>query len=342
MVNTLFLQSDATDPYEIYSQMLTEHPVFWDNRNKLWAIYSYENCKAILTNAAVIIPSLAFAGNNKLNEYAALLANNLTRLSNPPQHNVAKQISLQLFEKMKPVSLTDILKELFTKTDIHGEVDWVNAVCKKLLVFTILKGFDFADADIDLVLSRMEQLVKIMLPVKTDEQAGVINKIAKDIYLLVERNIVNRDFLHSIVCSEDNAANKDDILVLCVCNFIGLLIQSYDAGRGALSNSLLQFLLNRDSGEININDENYFYYSVVESLRFDPPVHNTKRILADDIFINGCQFRKGDAVLVIIAAANRDSQKFIKPNQYNIYRTNNNEHLTFSAGHHSCLAKYFS
>ena len=341
MESAIFLQSDVNNPYEIYSQMLSSSPVFWDDKNKLWAIYSYTGCRRVLTESAAQIPPL---NNNGLNEYALLIAGKLVRLNNPPQHKAARQVTMQLFEKMKQVSLPDILENLIQSANGVNEIDWINTVCKKLPVLAILRGFDFPDTDIEFVENNILRLTKIMSPNKTTEQIDAINQIAEEIYKIAEKNITLSNFLKNIadVDTLTSDADKEDILALCISNLIGLLIQSYDAGRGLLSNSLMQVLLHTDSAEINLSDNNYFTRSVLETLRFDPPVHNTRRILADDIFINEQQLKKRETILVVLAAANRDPAQFNEPDKYNIERHNNSQHLTFGTGHHMCIAKYFS
>ena len=339
MESAIFLQSDVNNPYEIYSQMLSSSPIFWDDKNKLWAIYSYAGCRRILTEPAALIPSL---NNNGLNEYALLIAGKLVRLNNLPQHEMARQVTMQLFEKMKQVPLAGILENLIQSAGGVNEIAWINSICKKLPVLTILKGFEFSDADIEFVENNIQRLIKIMLPYKTAEQIDSINQIAGEIYKIAEKNITRNNFLKNIIDIETYDLGREDIPAIYVSNLIGLLIQSYDAGRGLLSNSLIQVLLHTDSAEINLSDNNYFTKSVLETLRFDPPVHNTRRILADDIFINEQQLKKGETILVVLAAANRDPAQFNEPDKYNIERHNNSQHLTFGTGHHMCAAKYFS
>ena len=275
MESALFLQSDTDNPYRIYSQMLSSNPVFWDAKNKLWAIYSYADCRRILTEPAAHIPEV---NKKNLNEYALIISGKLVRLNNPPQHEMARRVAMQLFEKIKQVSLPDILQYLIQSAERVDEIDWVNAVCKKLPVLAILKGFEFPDTDIAFFENKIQQLVKIMSPNKTTEQIDAINEMAEEIYKRAKKNITRNDFLKSIIDINTATGNidKEDVLALGVSNLIGLLIQSYDAGRGLLSNSLLQVLLHTDKTEIKNNDSNYFTKSVVETLRFDPPLHNTK------------------------------------------------------------------
>ena len=109
-----------------------------------------------------------------------------------------------------------------------------------------------------------------------------------------------------------------------------------------LSNSLLQVINNGNLSANNFANKGYFEKSVIETLRFDPPVHNTRRIAVDDIVINNILIKKGQAILIVLAAANRDPKQFKNPNIYNIERANNTEHLTFGIGSHKCPANHLS
>jgi cytochrome P450 len=122
-----------------------------------------------------------------------------------------------------------------------------------------------------------------------------------------------------------------------VSNLIGLFIQSYDAGRGILSNSLLQIIQNKI-----FSDRTAIEKSVIETIRFDPPIQNTRRIATEEFLIGESLIKKNDLILIVLASANRDSEKFKNPATFNIERNNNIENLTFGIGGHMCLAKYFS
>jgi len=344
MVTTLFLQSEVQDPYTIYETMLNENPVYWDEANQLWAIYSYEACTAILNNTDAHIPGIN--GNNKqgLNEYALRITDRLARLSNGIQHDITRQVAMLLFDRIKADVINGIMGKLLQNEAGKNETDWVNSVCKKLPLAAVLKSFDFKEDDCCFISDKIEQLVKIMLPDKTPEQVAAINETSKEIYTITEKHLSASGFYKSILktVSEKYKTGLNETTSLCVINLIGLFIQGYDAGRGVLSNSLLQILdKNGIYSKKTINKE-WLQRSVIETLRFDPPVHNTRRVAVNDIALNGVVFKKGESILVVLAAANRDPEKFNRPGTYNIERANNNEHLTFGAGSHRCLANHFS
>lgn len=343
MATTLFLQSEVQNPYKLYETMLRENPVYWDSSNNLWAIYSYEGCKAMLNNPLVHIPAPGHNNKDGLNEYALLITGKLARLSNGVQHEMAKQTTILLFDNMKVIATNNIIEKIIEKEN-YKRIDWVNSICKKLPLMIVLKSFEFNEEDCDFILGKIEQLAKIMLPNKTPEQVASINEISKEIYTVTEKHLSSANLYKPLLksISKKYKAGLAEKTSLCVSNLIGLYIQSYDAGRGILGNSLLQVINNDNLSTKNFANKNYLEKCVIETLRFDPPVHNTRRIAVDDTLINNIQIKKGQAIFIILAAANRDPHKFNNPNVYNIERTNNAEHLTFGLGAHKCPANYFS
>ena len=339
MSSTLFLQSDTNNPYLIYKTMLEKHPVYWDETNKIWAIYSYEDCISILKNPKVQIPAINPNNEQKLNQYSLEIFNNLARLSNGIQHDIAREIAMSLFSNINSVDINYIISQLIKNDLAENKIDWVNSVCKKLPILVLLKSFGFEENDCDFISDKIEFFTKIMLPNKTKEQVKLINDYSEKFYSIVEKHLFSLAFYKPLLSkiSEKHNIQFDEIIPIVVSNLIGLCIQSFDAGRGILSNSFLQIVQNK-----NISDKIAIEKSVIETLRFDPPIHNTRRIATEDFLIGESLIKKNDAILIILASANRDSVKFDNALNFDMERNNNNENLTFGIGSHMCLAKYFS
>src|SRR4030095_10515090 len=319
---TTFLQSGVEDPFKLYETMLSDNPVYWDNENKLWAIYSYENCKAILSNTSAHIPAINLNNKDRLNEYALLMTDQFVRLSNGIQHELAREATILMLDKTNKVAINEIIEMLLRNSD--ADIDWVS-ICKKLPVIVVLKSFDFTDNDCDFIAGKIEQLVKIMLPDKTPEQVRAINEVSKEIYLITEKHLLNTSIYESVIkaLSEKYKTERDKIISLCVSNLIGLsIIQGYDGNRGLLSNSLLQILNHSNSFSGDVTDAEYLRKSIIETLRFAPPVHNTKRVAVNDIILNDEVIKKDETIFIVLASANRDPRQFVNPNIFDIARTN--------------------
>jgi cytochrome P450 len=134
-------------------------------------------------------------------------------------------------------------------------------------------------------------------------------------------------------------ADADQGLLLLASNLLGLLIQSDDAGRGLLTNALIQALPYYPMGKRNPVDVSLLGRIVGETLRFDPPIHHTRRVIAQDIVINNRLLVKGQTVLLVLASANRDPGYFPNPHLFNPERISRHAILSFGAGMHTCPAR---
>lgn len=76
--------------------------------------------------------------------------------------------------------------------------------------------------------------------------------------------------------------------------------------------------------------------AVEELLRFDCPITETARIPLEDTVVGGCPVRSGDTLMLSLAAANHDPERFDDPHVLRLER-GAQEHLAFGNGIHVCL-----
>jgi len=289
----------------------------------------------ILSDTAAEIPALNPDRERLLNKDARQISQHLVRLSNPPRHALLRQVAYGLLEKMQAVSIPEMVDQLLGEgVQLAGRahalpgspgisLDWVECVCKKLPLMVLAQGSGLSAHESDYIIGQIDSLVMLMAPDKNDRQIAAINDIAGPMTALSGKAVGGMGF-------------SGEAREMALSNFLGLIIQSYDAGRGLLSNALLQILANPHL------QKTYCKPPVIETLRFDPPVHHTRRIAARDLCIGQQRIKSGESILVMLAAANRDPQQFAAPDRFDIDRDNNHQHLTFGAGHHQCLAAHFS
>ncbi len=77
--------------------------------------------------------------------------------------------------------------------------------------------------------------------------------------------------------------------------------------------------------------------TVEEILRLDSPVQLTARVAQRDVELAGMRVKRGELVIIYLAAANRDPSVFGDPHRFDIERSNAGRHLAFSGGRHFCL-----
>jgi cytochrome P450 len=75
---------------------------------------------------------------------------------------------------------------------------------------------------------------------------------------------------------------------------------------------------------------------VEETLRYDPPVQLVGRVAADDMTIGDVTVPKGDTMMLLFAAAQRDPAVYSSPDAFDPDREGI-RHLAFGLGAHFCL-----
>ncbi len=81
--------------------------------------------------------------------------------------------------------------------------------------------------------------------------------------------------------------------------------------------------------------------AIEEFLRFEPPVQVTDRVCTKACEIAGEPIRPGEIVVALLAAANRDPERFPAPDRLDLGRADN-RHLSFGQGAHFCLGAHLA
>jgi cytochrome P450 len=103
-----------------------------------------------------------------------------------------------------------------------------------------------------------------------------------------------------------------------------------------ISNGTLALLRNRDQLRLLQDDPSMMRGAIEELLRFDAPVQLTGRIPLEDLEFGGKTIRKGQQVVALVGAANRDPAQFEEPDRLDLGRVDV-RHIAFGGGIHFCL-----
>ncbi|MGQ3294494.1 MAG: cytochrome P450, partial [Shinella sp.] len=158
------------------------------------------------------------------------------------------------------------------------------------------------------------------------------------------------DYMRSVI-AERRAEPRDDLLshmvhtehrgqLLTEDELISTTIVLLNAGHEAtvhqIGNAVRTILENNADPALLFADEKTTERTVEECLRISAPVHIFDRFALEDVELDGIQFRRGDKVAMILAAANLDPKKFSDPL---VFKPDRNEgaNLSFGAGIHFCI-----
>lgn len=122
-----------------------------------------------------------------------------------------------------------------------------------------------------------------------------------------------------------------------VANAIGYMVQGH-ASTASLIGSTLLALARRPALRAEVEaDRRRLRPLIGEVVRFDPVTSSTFRFMARDGEIAGQKLRRGEMIIALIAAANRDPELNPAPDHFDIARADR-KYLEFGAGAHACPA----
>jgi hypothetical protein len=121
-----------------------------------------------------------------------------------------------------------------------------------------------------------------------------------------------------------------------IANAIITMVGGQETTTNLIGNGLLTLLRHPDKLVQLRDDPTIIEPAVEELLRYESPSQHTGRLAPDDVVLGGQSIRKRDAVMAVMAAANRDPQRFPEPDTLDLTRRDN-RHLAFGWAAHFCF-----
>jgi cytochrome P450 len=116
-----------------------------------------------------------------------------------------------------------------------------------------------------------------------------------------------------------------------------LIIAGHETTVNLISNGILALLEHPEQMDVLKQRPALIKTAIEEFLRYRGPLQvATQRWAREDIEFGGQLIHRGDAVMVVLSATNRDDEAFIDPDTLDITRQEN-RHLAFGKGIHYCL-----
>jgi cytochrome P450 len=114
------------------------------------------------------------------------------------------------------------------------------------------------------------------------------------------------------------------------------LLAGRDTACHSLANGLLALLQDPDQLELLTKDPSLIDRAASEVIRYDSPLQGVMRVAVRDLELGGKQIKRGQTVVLWLAAANRDPALFADANRL-IVKRKAGSHLAFGHGIHYCL-----
>ncbi len=142
------------------------------------------------------------------------------------------------------------------------------------------------------------------------------------------------DLLSGLIAVEESGDQLTEEEIVSTCNL--LLIAGHETTVNLIANAILAMLRHPQQWSALGADAARAPAVVEETLRYDPPVQLAVRIALEDLVIGDTTVTKGDTMMVLLAAAQRDPAEYDRPDTFDPDRETF-RHLGFGRGAHYCL-----
>jgi pimeloyl-[acyl-carrier protein] synthase len=335
------------DPYALYDRLRTESPVHWDPMLHVWVVTRYQDVLTVLQRgSAARTPEpeqMEAMGLQEFNPIAYLLKRQMIFMD-PPDHTRIRRLTASAFTPHRVETLRQHIHEItdsrIAAVRATGRMDVVADLAIPLpsTVIAEMLGVPLADWE--------------QLKVWTSDFAEVLgnfqynpDRVPRALHALKELTgylkgkmqgcpyHLKDGFITDLMAAEERGdkLSQDEI----VANTMLTMSGGQETTSILITNSVMALLRNPEQLRLVQEDPSLIPAAVEEVLRYESPIQYTARVAPEDMEIGGQAIRKGQAIMAVLAAANRDPERFPDPNRMDIHRENN-RHVSFGWAAHFC------
>jgi cytochrome P450 len=337
------------DPYPTYRRLL-ETPVVWDARHEMWLVAGHAEVLAALTSPHTSVATAGARIRPALGARAAhfeplisAISHFLTR-TDPPEHTRLRNLVQQAFTNQAVEQWRATVRELVARLldGLAGsaEADIMRGLAVPLPVTVITRMLGMPEADQARIKAWSDDLASVA---DNDPREDVLERAQQSLAAMracVLSTIGERtrrpgaDLLSALVAAEEagDRLSTEELFGMVQV----LLIAGQETTTNLIGNAL-HALLEHPDALARLRAEPALMASAVEECaRWDAPVQARTRVATADFELGGQRVSAGQALFLLLGAANRDPRAFTDPDRFDIARTHNH-HVAFGHGVHYCL-----
>ena len=340
------------DPYPTLNAMREEGPVYYSPVLDMWVVTRYADIEAIFRDPDTFSAAIAQDPIYPLAvQTRAVLAQGFrasATMSNcdPPKHTRIRRFNLRSFSARRIALLEpkvrDQAERLIAALPAEGQFDLVAGLTFPLPAYMIFTLIGFPPRDLEMLKSWCgnRTLFSWGRPSVEDQVAIARNMVRYWQYC--ERFVDDRiaephdDFasdLARIHVKDAEQLSRDEIVGVVY----GLSFAGHETTTNLTGNAVRRLLEHRDQWDRLCADPTLIPNAVEEVFRYDTSVIAWRRITTRPVDIGGVPVPGKARMLLSLASANRDPDRFPEPDRFDIERKGAREHLALGKGIHFCL-----
>jgi cytochrome P450 len=331
------------DPYPVYRRLRNEAPLYYNERHDFWGVSRYVDVEAALKDPHRL--SSARGDILEVVKTDPVMPPGVFINEDPPLHTIHRALVSRAFMPKKMRALEDKVRAfcaacLDPLTD-RQSFDFVIDLGRELPMRTIGMLAGIPDSEQPSVRAEAHRVLR--------NEPGKPLPVDKDHYF-------DGDMFTEYVAWREKYPSDDLITELLNVEFEDetgttrrltkqelLIFLAVVAGAGVETTGRLFGWMGKvlaehpDQRKQLVDDHSLIPAAIEELLRFEPPgPHVARYVATEDVRFQNQTVPAGNALLIMLASANRDERHFERPDRFDIHRKPGG-HLTFGRGAHFCV-----
>lgn len=323
-------QDTINNPYPIYDRLRIEEPVFWHDQTKSWVLSRYDDCRFVLRSHEL------FASDRRRVGMRLPTNQDNMQVQDPPIHGAFRSVLASAFGKQdfsllisaararleasvlqrKPPATFDFMSEVATEVALDISLQLIGALANKPSNYH----------------SIFEEIAKQMdSAIDPGRRGGIAATSALRSLMRTWMATPTKTGLIGALQEGGSQKFDDDFITNTMCGVFNACYSTLYALTGSV---FLTALTNRRL--LKSHDNVATDAAAQEFIRYISPAQGATRYAVAPTEIGNKIIQRGDSVIILFAAANRDPDKFDMPAELVLDRSPN-PHLGFGAGSHFCI-----
>jgi hypothetical protein len=342
---------NRANPYALYTQFRDHGPVLLPDSN-LMVFSRFRDCDEVMRHPSSSVDRLKSTVAERMLADGAIEHSRVPPMFlflDPPDHTrlrklVSKAFVPKVVNELKP-HIIDLVDDMLDHVAERGRFDVVDDLAHPLPVTVIcrLLGVPLEDeAEFSRASALLAEALDPFFAVTGEAKEGMDKRIAAGEWLRdylhgligARRSQPGDDLMSRLIAVEESGDQLTEDEIISTCNL--LLIAGHETTVNLIANASLAMLREPAQWTALGADAERATAVIEETLRYDPPVHLVIRIANDDMAIGDIEVAKGDSMMLLLAAAGRDTDEYDRPGVFDPDRRTF-RHLAFGKGLHYCL-----
>ncbi len=337
----------AECPFPFYDRLRREAPVYQlPDRPDLYFITRYEDVRAVLGDPT------SFSSQHHLRDFIGFELLIGTQAGPPPMIDadepLHKELRTMAVGPLKPARLKsyepmihELVDDIIDTFIDEGKVEFVDQFSHALPVQLTMRLMGVPTRDTEWI-REWAKFEAAGLPFLSEEfnHEQMVRSTRMNEYLrtkIQERYEQRADDVISEVI-DAQLAQRGEFDVAEVLPQVAILLGGgVSTTAHFLASAMLLLVESPDQMAMVQSDRTLIPRMLDEAIRLEPPIQWMPRRVTNDVELHRTRIPKGSFVLISLAAANRDGDRFPCPGAFDVTRKRVNDHLTFGYGPHYCL-----